>query len=328
MSGAKDGHRALERIVAACGIDRCGTRPARAAVAPESAAQAQNRPAEGAPSPDRCQSQLAKPQHGGRRTSFARSNRLTWSRLRRLDPGYGHRAEAVMTSTATQLTEALARSGGLGVHAHMQFSRLRLSLKHVGGELPDFLLDFIPIRVVTILENAFRATIKELVDQNDECKRNGAAHITRIQNRYIAEFILSLHAKAFTLGDIVSNTLSCSKIEDIIAGMESVYGANFKVDLADSRERWVEDEGNYGKPFIRDMDTTLARISNLFTIRHILVHELPRTPPYDRRSLADLLDHAQYFTEALTWLVPYRVFGAVPRTQAMMNVLTGCGKSP
>lgn len=228
-----------------------------------------------------------------------------------------------MSSLATQLLEILARAGRLGRHAGFLLNSLRHDVDRLDKKTSSSFLDYLPIRLVTILESCFRGTIKDLVEGKPEFKTNGLAYISKISNKHLTEIILNLDQRTFTLGDIISHTLPCSKVEDIIGAMESIYGKGFKVDLADSRERWIEDNGNYAAPFIQDVDVTFASIAKLFAVRHILVHELPQQSPYKHEELADFLEHTHCLTDALSWLVSYQLFGPVPRTQTMMNIVSG-----
>ena len=115
------------------------------------------------------------------------------------------------------------------------------------------------------------------------------------------------------MGDLISNILGCSSLSEIISALESIYGDSFKVDLTQSRERWLDDDGNYGPPLIANVGETFKVVSDIFTVRHILVHETGWTKPYDQRQISIFLQHSHQFTEALSWLATYRLYGAVPR---------------
>jgi hypothetical protein len=58
----------------------------------------------------------------------------------------------------------------------------------------------------------------------------------------------------------------------------------------------------------------------LLEVRHIVVHEIPVTPPYQSDELGLSMDHAYKFVSALEWLVTEVLFGKVPLAQTDMNI--------
>lgn len=225
-----------------------------------------------------------------------------------------------MSFSTTRLLEILARSKGRRRFAEFEIRNLQNEWSQKSQHSSWCLEDFTLIRLVTILENAFRGCIKELVDEDSDCKKRSVALITKLPNKSIADVMLHIDQDIFTIGDIVSHTVNCGSLTDIVVGMESIYGDSFKTDVADSRERWIEDGGVYKAAFVADVDETFSSIARLFEVRHILVHELPRERPYKREELPKFLDHCNRFIKALSWLVTYKIRGVVPRTQSQKNV--------
>ncbi len=222
-------------------------------------------------------------------------------------------------SVSSQIIEKLARSGkgqGLGEYA---IQTLHQAWMKVDKASQYHFLDFIPIRLITIIESIFREVTKFMIDEDTICKANAHAFISKIPNKHMTDILFHLDQDSFTVGDIVSNVLSCNRLDDIIASMNSIYGQTFKIDLAQSRERWIEDNGEYEEAFISDIDLTFSVIQRIFEIRHILVHEMPIKKPYRPEEIGSFFEHSTAFVNALTWLATFKIHGVVPRTQSMMN---------
>jgi hypothetical protein len=226
---------------------------------------------------------------------------------------------SIEMSASSQIIEKLARSGkGTGFREYAIMA-LRNSWTRIGKENAYYFSDFIPVRLVTIIENSFKESIKRLIDEDDNCKLNALTYVSKIPSKYIADILFHVDQDSFTTGDIVNYTLSCSNIEDIISAMQSIYGSTFKSDLSQSRERWIEDNGAYKDAFIKDIDSTFSTIQRVFEVRHILVHEMPLEKTYQVEELDGFFEHSIAFVSAMSWLVTFKINGIVPRTQMMMN---------
>ena len=223
-------------------------------------------------------------------------------------------------SSSQRVLEVLARRQN---YAHIGAPRIIRDLERVWKRIPeesrnDF-RDFIPIRIITVIETVFRDAARDLIDTIPECKQRAVRYLAKLPSRDITEILLHLDQHSFTLGDLVCHILSCNSVSDIIAALDSIYGDNFKSELADSRERWLDDDGKYGPPFITDLNATLAIVSRIFSVRHILVHEMAREKPYDPSEIAVFLEHSSRFADALSWLTTYKLQGPVPRSSYYMR---------
>ncbi|KTQ95132.1 hypothetical protein NS226_13165 [Aureimonas ureilytica] len=64
----------------------------------------------------------------------------------------------------------------------------------------------------------------------------------------------------------------------------------------------------------------MACLSSIFTVRHVLTHELPAAAALDFKRLPDFFDATQAFIEATDWCVIETIHGSIPRTQLAMNM--------
>ncbi|MDR3576836.1 MAG: hypothetical protein P4L50_23470 [Anaerolineaceae bacterium] len=226
-----------------------------------------------------------------------------------------------MSSVSSQILEILSRSSR-GGHEHYEVMNLERAWQKLDKDQRWSFSRYIPIRLITLTEVCFKSNVKQLIDFDSEHKKRGLLYIAKIPSKQIAEILFHVDQDSFTLGDIVSSTITCSSIEDIISTMNSIYGENFKSDVCNSRERWLEDKGVYKQPFIENFNVTIGFIARLFKIRHILVHEEPKEKPYSEDEFESFFEHVKFFTQALSWLVTFEQFGAVPRTQSAMNTVS------
>jgi uncharacterized protein YecT (DUF1311 family) len=65
------------------------------------------------------------------------------------------------------------------------------------------------------------------------------------------------------------------------------------------------------------------RLSRVFTVRHILTHELPRDPAFDPAEIPEFVAAGVEFLSAIDWVLVQDLKGAVARTQTTMNIRAG-----
>jgi uncharacterized protein YecT (DUF1311 family) len=73
-------------------------------------------------------------------------------------------------------------------------------------------------------------------------------------------------------------------------------------------------------PIIKDVDGNLRRLGEIFTARHILVHELANQRPYRDEDIADFCSATAAFVEACDWITVKHIEGTIPYTQTQMTI--------
>lgn len=183
------------------------------------------------------------------------------------------------------------------------------------------IVDFIPIRLCTIIEVYVRETIREVVDASQ-------AHLDRAEpllKNVKLDFLVAkhLHGQRVTMGDIVAHTVSVNDLEQIIYLYETLL-PGYRAALPTVHERWIEDRDKCERePIIEDAERVLASIKRLFQVRHIVTHEIPRSAPYSLEEIPNFLTSARDFLGATDWFLTGQLKGDVPRTQAVMNTSAG-----
>lgn len=223
-----------------------------------------------------------------------------------------------MAKTASQIADVVKRGAG-DAYAEFRVHMLGEAVKSLPEGIASF-KDFVPIHLVTLLETTVRALVAQAVDGGEPYRERGAALLARAGGRALTvDVLLSVSAQQLTLGHLVSHAISTSSLADILSALRTILGEGVRDGLAAATERWSEDEGKDVPRIIPDIDACLGSVDRLLAVRHILVHEMPRSSPYDPGELPAFIEHVRAFVSALRWLLVERTQGRVPRTQTEMN---------
>jgi uncharacterized protein YecT (DUF1311 family) len=178
--------------------------------------------------------------------------------------------------------------------------------------------DFFPIRLVTLLEVFAREWIRRVVDR-------GSPYIERAETltrstKLDFVFSMALQGRRVTIGDLVAHAVSINDIGQMLKIFDLLLEDQFTKRLPLISDRWeVEVERVKAKPIIQNFDRTMKDLSRLFEIRHILVHELPVTKPYDSEEIDNFITASEEFVAAAEEILTFELEGAVPLTQMDMN---------
>jgi uncharacterized protein YecT (DUF1311 family) len=174
--------------------------------------------------------------------------------------------------------------------------------------------DFYIIRAVTLLEVSVRSGITRLINHGAPYVQRAASLVKDLKFDY--ELVSDLQGKTITLGDLVAHSLSLNKIEQLLAA--------FSILLDKNARSAIESVAEFGEPaaapIIQDYDWTVRTLSNLLRVRHILVHEVPRSKVYDQSEVTDFLNAVYVFCRATETAVSLEMFGKIPKTQQEMNI--------
>ena len=181
--------------------------------------------------------------------------------------------------------------------------------------------DFIPIRLVTIIEVFVREVVREIVDHGQPYMDRSEKLAKGAKIDFV--FASNLHGQKLSIGDLVAHTISVSNPALIISYFEGLI-PDFVQKLKLSHERWSEDTATWPlPPIISNFNETIANLARLFEVRHIVAHELPRRESYEIAEISGFLTASAEFLDATDWLVVETLKGAVPRTQLAMNMQAG-----
>jgi RiboL-PSP-HEPN len=189
----------------------------------------------------------------------------------------------------------------------------------VGTQKSFYSPDYILIHLVTLLEAFLKSSLAYLIDSGEPYRTNARGLLASwsTSSKQIADAILAIHQDRVSLGEIISFIPSYSRVENIINTFETVFGADFKDCLADTRKYWIQDaEGDITETpcIIENLNETIAAIDKLLRVRHILVHEVPRHSPYDKEDLLKFADHVLAIVDAVDCAITTKMHGRPPRS--------------
>jgi len=182
-------------------------------------------------------------------------------------------------------------------------------------------LQFIPIRLVTLLEVFLRDVIAELVDGGDEYFQQAEKLVKGA--KFDFAFAAHVNRHELTIGDFVAHAVSLNRVDAVFSALGTLldgYSAKLKV----AHPRWTEERDDWPlPPIIDDYDTMVASLDRLYEVRHILAHEMPQTSIFKPEEVQEFAAAAKAFITATDWVVVEVLHGAVPRTQAAMTESSG-----
>ncbi|MDA8112756.1 MAG: hypothetical protein M0T83_09915 [Nitrospiraceae bacterium] len=218
-----------------------------------------------------------------------------------------------------KISEVAERGRDLHLLEYTMDSLLSGWKKANDNEIP--MSDYVVIRLVTLLEVQIRQTIREMIDHGNPYRINGTRIIKKWSQETLIDSMLAIKDDRITFGGLVAHGVSVNTIDEILSNLEAVFGESFKSELAASTVRWTEDveRGDDLKPLIENLGKTIEWIKKLLTVRHIVVHKIPKKRPYSEEEIPEFVLHAKQFATALEWLVVAKRWGNAPRTQGMMN---------
>ncbi len=208
----------------------------------------------------------------------------------------------------------------LGAELVHDIDRLMKEADAVSGSSPEF-IEFIPIRLVTILEVFLRGVIAELIDERDDYFERSDKLVKGA--KFDLAFAAHIDRRELTIGDFVAHAVSLNNVESIISTLDTLL-LDFPAKLRTAHPRWTEESEDWPlRPIIDDCDLVMASLARLYEVRHVLTHELPSSPFLVPAEVPKLSKAAKSFIAATDWVVVEALHGSVPKTQIAMNLSKG-----
>lgn len=184
---------------------------------------------------------------------------------------------------------------------------------------PNSKPDFYVIRAVTILEVFTRNRLMRLEDHDSRFAQRAATLLK--DHRIDFDLLQSIQGRAITLGDIVGHSVQVNTFGQIIDHFKTLLDLPLPDLLAKAVDRWrTEIKKLPPEPIIPDYNTMAGHLTRLFEVRHILCHELPTKPVYAESEVAQFIQHAAAFADALEAVLDFEMYGLTPLTQTDMNI--------
>jgi len=183
------------------------------------------------------------------------------------------------------------------------------------------LVDFYPMRLVTILEVLFRETVREIVDSDPAMLERAAKLASWIKIDLL--FAANLYGQKLSVGDLIAHSLPANSLDQIVSALETLL-PGFRAGLSTVVDRVaVEIEGRPAAPIIDNLDNVMRYLSRLFIVRHVLTHERSADKCYEVEEIEQFIAATRKFVTACNEYVRLELYGNVPLTQTDINQQAG-----
>lgn len=146
------------------------------------------------------------------------------------------------------------------------------------------------IQAVSALEIFTKFKIREIIDKNDDVKIRAIPLFRDIKLDYAS--VIEIGNQKLSLGDIASYSTNISSLDILLKRFEYVLGEPFQSAFNVGKREFIDIEFDEEKVF-RD-------ISDLFRIRHLLIHENPNSLHIRLDQVLSLVKSAHSLVWALT----------------------------
>ncbi len=203
--------------------------------------------------------------------------------------------------------------------AELHLRLLPLEMSYASRDVSDKeLLRYFPIAIVGCMESYFRLVVKQLVDSGEPYLSN-ARELMQSSNLKF-DVIKALHGKSLTIGDIISHSISISRLEHISSIMDTILSRKFLGDVATIHDRWeVEIKHKEAIPILSEPEETYRYVSKAFELRHIFCHELSTVYEVESNEINLSFEHSVKFLNASEKYISSILFPNAPLTQSEMN---------
>lgn len=225
----------------------------------------------------------------------------------------------------TELEELKARRGDRReMHvSHDALLDLRVLWETCREDL-NVVMDFFPMRAVTLLEVFCREWIARLIDHGAPFLENSAELVKVANLKLDFSVFQAVHRARVTFGELVAYSVSVNSVGDLQKHLSRVLGGDLFEAIQRTHDRVdVEMLGKPAIPIITDVDKLRRALARVYEVRHIVTHEFPATPVYSADEVGPLLEAAVEFVRAAHQTFMTLVYGDYPlKTVDMASVAT------
>lgn len=178
--------------------------------------------------------------------------------------------------------------------------------------------DFIPIRLVTMLEVFTRTWIATLVDAGEPYVQR-AGELVGGSLKFDFGVVRALAGKQVSVGELVSHSVSINQLADLEKVFTTLIGTKVFPAIAPLPDRWASEVDGIWDPIIPDVEDVRRQLAALFAARHIVVHELPSGTPYLIDDISGFITATRNFVHAVDQYLDTMLNGNFPLQQQPMN---------
>jgi uncharacterized protein YecT (DUF1311 family) len=178
--------------------------------------------------------------------------------------------------------------------------------------------DFIPIRLVTMLEVFTRTWIATLVDAGEPYVER-AGDLVGGSVKFDFGVVRALAGKQVSVGELVSHSVSINQLADLDNIFTALMGAKLFSAIENLVDRWSSEVDDVWDPIIPDIAEMRRNLASLFNTRHIVVHEMPLSAPYQAGDIGGYIAATLHFVHAVDQFLDSMLNGNFPLQQQPMN---------
>ena len=162
--------------------------------------------------------------------------------------------------------------------------------KKIEKEIRKELFKYIPIGLVTCIENYFRLLIKDLLKKGSPYLLN----ITNYKNINIDfKSIINAQSKSLSIPDLISHLIPLNSLENINTLMSIMIEKDFLYELK-MREIKFEDK-NSSMSIEKFLESSFESVKMVYQMRNIFCHELALNYKFDSKKIIGLVISVQTF---------------------------------
>lgn len=168
-------------------------------------------------------------------------------------------------------------------------------IKHQGE-----VLRYYPIAVVAAIEGYFRARLASLIDSGDPFLSNAVSAFPEV--RLDTPLAGAIALKKISLGELITNSISINNFDGLVQTVNRITGeSEFLQQIAQMPAQSLSAPS--GRKIISDPENTWIHLGKVFSLRHVLCHELAPDLELDPAEVRGLLLASQEFMRATSaWL--------------------------
>ena len=180
------------------------------------------------------------------------------------------------------------------------------------------LLEYVPIKIVSIMEEHFRQIYKDIIDKKEY--RVNLKKVKFLRGlTFDFDVIEAFQSNEISLGEYLSYHFPCSSVNQIFEHLGQLLGVDFRHKLID---KIIQYEGKVDLPDEEARKNILyffKSIEIIFEIRHILCHEGGLTKPLDNKFIMQMISDSQLFVQFADFLIDDIMYPDFDFTQVAMN---------
>jgi hypothetical protein len=155
-------------------------------------------------------------------------------------------------------------------------------------------LKYFPVALVTVIEVHTKAYIQALVDGNEEAALRAETTI-----KFEPRVVLALVGKKVSFGEIIAHSFTARSLLEINAYISKLIDRDYLETIKKIDDKFMPDRKKESGEIVLENPSRIFKVLNdLFELRHIVVHEIPKDIDLDRAAISDQIQAARMYLRA------------------------------